>query len=149
MASWRRQPRSCSRARSRASDSGLAVTRARGHVYRATALLEVAAAADPRVPAAAQPLAAAVLAESYAELLRRSFLAGIAPQVAGGRFDAGRARPTRVDAGHAGDSAVVESPGRGPHPAGGAGGRRPTSSSAFVALVQQLSRQRTSRWRTS
>jgi capsular polysaccharide biosynthesis protein len=121
---------------------GLAVTVVTDDVYRATALLEVTAAADPQVPGAAVPLPSQVLAESYAKLLsEESFLAGIAPQVAAGRFDA-EELADRVNAEQAGDSAVVELQAEG-------GTRQEAQAvatdvvSAFLALVQQLSRQRT------
>jgi capsular polysaccharide biosynthesis protein len=122
---------------------GVAFTVLTDDVYRATALLEVSSAPDPRVPgAAAQPLPSQVLAESYAKLLsEESFLAGIAPQVAAGRFDA-EELADRVSAEQAGDSAVIELQAEG-------GTRQEAQAvasdvgSAFLALVQQLSRQRT------
>jgi capsular polysaccharide biosynthesis protein len=120
--------------------AGLLLTLLTPKVYRATAVLQVSAAADPRQPSGRR-VAAEVLAESYAELLRSpSFLAGLAPRLAGGRYDADELAG-RVDATHDEGSALVEVSAEGSSRreaqeiAAGVGG-------ALVTLVRQLARQR-------
>jgi capsular polysaccharide biosynthesis protein len=120
---------------------GVAVTLLTPEAYRATTVLRVSAAADPRLPASQQRhLPADVLAESYAALLREeAFLAGLAPRVAGGRLDAGELA-RRVDATHADGSALVEVTAE-------AGSREEAQAiatqvaGALLALVRQLARQ--------
>ena len=120
---------------------GVALTLLTPETYRATTVLRVSGAADPRLPASQQRhLPADVLAESYAELLReQAFLAGLAPRVARGRLDADELA-ARVDASHEDGSAVVEVTAE-------AGSREEARAiatrvaGALVALVRQLARQ--------
>jgi capsular polysaccharide biosynthesis protein len=123
--------------------AGLAVTALSDDVYRATTLLQISAADDPQAPArTARRLPAVVLAETYARMLDEdAFLAGIAPQVAAGRLDAGDLAD-RVGAAHPDDTALVELTAEGAT-------RQEAQAvvsdvlAAFTALVQQLARQRT------
>jgi capsular polysaccharide biosynthesis protein len=120
--------------------AGLVLTLLTPKVYRATTVLQLSTAADPRLPGQTRE-PAEVLAGSYAELLRsRPFLAGLAPRVAGGRFDADEL-DARVDATHEDGSAVIEVTAEAPS-------RREAQQIAagvagsLVALVRQLARQR-------
>ncbi len=123
--------------------AGAVVTWLSDEAYRAKMLLEVSAAPDPEAPArTAERLPAVVLAESYARMLDDdAFLAGITAQVAAGRLTS-EELAERVGATHAEDSALVELTAEGPS-------RQEAQAvasdvvSAFVALVQQLARQRT------
>jgi capsular polysaccharide biosynthesis protein len=123
--------------------AGLVVTALSDDVYRAKTLLEVSAADDPGAPArTARRLPGVVLAGTYARMLDDdAFLAGIAPQVAAGRLDAGELAD-RVGAQQPDDSALVELTAEG-------GSRQEAQAvvsdvlAAFTALVQQLARQRT------
>ncbi|MGH3102743.1 MAG: Ig-like domain-containing protein [Gaiellaceae bacterium] len=121
----------------------LVVTALTDELYRATALLQVSAAVDPRATdPEAKVVAAEVLAETYADMLsERSFVAGIAPQVAAGRLGADTL-DERVDANHPDGSALVKLTADAPTPAA-ATALATDVAGAFVALVQQLARQRT------
>jgi capsular polysaccharide biosynthesis protein len=122
---------------------GAAFTALSDEAYRAKTLLEVSAAADPDAPAReAGRVPAVVLAETYARMLDDdAFLAGITAQVAAGRLS-GEELGERVGATHPEGSALVELTAEGPS-------RQEAQAvasdvvSAFVALVQQLARQRT------
>lgn len=122
---------------------GALITVLSDDAYRATTLLEVSAAPDPGAPAReADRLPAVVLAETYARMLDDdAFLAGITAQVAAGRLS-GEELAERVGATHPKGSALVELTAEGPT-------RQEAQAvasdvvSAFVALVQQLARQRT------
>jgi capsular polysaccharide biosynthesis protein len=122
---------------------GLVGTVLSDDVYRAKALLEISAAPDPGAPPRrASRLPAVVLAETYARMLDDdTFLAGIVPQVAAGRFTADELAE-RVRAEHPDDSALVEVTAEGAT-------RQEAQAiasdvvTAFNALVQQLARQRT------
>jgi capsular polysaccharide biosynthesis protein len=123
--------------------AGLALTLVSDDAYRAKTVLEVSAAPDPGAPAReAKRLPAVVLAETYARMLDDdAFLAGITAQVAAGRLSS-EVLAQRVEATHPDGSALVELTAEG-------GSRQEAQAvasdvvSAFVALVQQLARQRT------
>lgn len=110
--------------------------------YRATTLIQVASAADPRQPGPdAAPVAADVLAESYARLVdSRAFMAQLAPQVAAGELDADRL-DARVEASRPEGSALVEvTATRSSRPE--AERLSGEVANAFVTLVRQLEEQR-------
>lgn len=123
--------------------AGVLLTALSDEAYRAKTLLEVSAAPDPGAPAReADRLPAVVLAETYARMLDDdAFLAGITGQVAAGRLS-GEELAERVGVTHPDGSALVELTAEGPS-------RQEAQAvasdvvSAFVALVQQLARQRT------
>lgn len=118
------------------------VTVAAADAYRATALVQIAPAADPRRPSPdSAPVAAEVLAESYATLVdSRPFLAQLAPRVASGELDAAeldaRVRVSRPD----GSSLVkVTATRSSPDAAEFLAGE---VANALVTLVRQLEAQR-------
>jgi capsular polysaccharide biosynthesis protein len=121
---------------------GLAVTLLQDEAYRATTLLQVSSAADPRVPTTVPGrVPAEVLAESYAEMLREdAFLAGLAPQVAGGRYTQDELFE-RVDAEHEEGSAVIRVTAEAESPVEAQTIAADVVSSV-VTLVGQLARQR-------
>jgi capsular polysaccharide biosynthesis protein len=123
--------------------AGAVLTWLSDDAYEADTLLEVSAAPDPEAPArTAERLPAVVLAETYARMLDDdAFLAGITAQVAAGRLSA-EELAERVGATHPEDSALVELTAEGPSRQQ-AQAVASDVTSAFVALVQQLARQRT------
>jgi capsular polysaccharide biosynthesis protein len=121
---------------------GVVVNALAADAYRATALIQVASAADPRQPSPdVAPVAADVLAESYARLVdSRAFMAQLAPRVAAGELDA-EGLDARVEASRPERSSLVEV----------AATRSSRSdaerlagevANAFVTLVHQLEEQR-------
>jgi hypothetical protein len=120
----------------------VAVTAIAGETYRATAVLQVERAVDPRLPGVAQrPVEAQALAESYAELLTaRGFLRQVRARLPG--------RPDElaehVEAERPDGTSMIRLTAE-------ASGRRAAErladgvAGAFVSLVEQLERQRTAR----
>ena len=121
---------------------GVVVNALAGDAYRATALIQVASAVDPRQPSPdAAPAAADVLAESYARLVdSRPFMAQLAPRVAAGELDAAgldaRVKATRPEGSSLVEVAATRASRSDAERLAG------EVANAFVTLVRQLEEQR-------
>lgn len=118
---------------------GIAATALADRTYRATAILQASPAPDPRVlEPGSRPLAAEVLAETYADLLSApGFLAQVAPLVDAPAGDL----EDRVGARRPEGSALVELTADAPSRAS-AEELAAGVADAFLSLVRQLERQR-------